>query len=273
MKPRAPTDAAKLQLQRLRARALALEVAIDLPRAQSKIPGQPAWTNERVAAIAERALQAIAEVPRAPLLTPSVLAALLVGEWGSARAWLQHVPAEPAERVLLEAAMHAFTGDPAAIGNAPDAAPPSSAELLQQVQAAAAAAASEGEHAVCAFVALVYELLGPAPDAARDRLTLRVELPAGWTTCRARNLRMGDAAFDAAMTHVEDGVRIDVEQTEGALPATLILEATVRAPVARIEIDGRTANLALRPAADHVVVPVQLVLDAPRVMHVILRDT
>ena len=263
----AGSDAAARRIQRLRARGLTIEAHLDATTDAGSTLG---WTSAGIAESIERTRHALTQPPREPLLAAWVLAALLAGEFQSAREWLAN-SASADTRALLHAACHAFDNSFAVTER--DAAPPTPAALMERVQSAAASAESEDEIAVCAFVALAYGLLGPQPDAARDRLTLHAELPAGWQSCTIRNLHMGDAAFDVTLEGDVGAIRIEVEQTEGALPATLILEATVRAPVARVEVDGRAADLALRPAVDHVVVPIQLVLDAPRLLEISLRDT
>lgn len=261
------SDAPARRMQRLRARGLSIEAHLD---AAAGAGGTSGWTSAGITEAIERTRNALAQPPRESMLAPWVLAALLVGEFNSARAWLERSTSAET-RALLDAACRAFDNRSGVSGR--DSAPPAAAVLTERVRAAAATAESDDEIAVCAFVALIYALLGPQPDAARDRLTLRAELPAGWHSCTISNLHMGDAAFDATLQRHGAALRIEVEQTEGALPATLILEATVRAPVARVEVDGRPADLALRPAADRVVVPVQLVLDAPRVLEIGLQDT
>ena len=261
------SDAAARRMQRLRTRGLTIEAYLD---AAADAGGTIGWTSAGIAESIERTQHALAQPPREPMLAPWVLAALLVGEFHSAWTWLASSSADDTH-ALLDAACRAFDSNTSVTDR--DAAPPTPSALMKRVQSAAAAAETEDEIAVCTFVALAYGLLGPQPDAARDRLTLHAELPAGWQSCTIRNLHMGDAAFDVTLERDDGAIRIEVEQTEGALPATLILEATVRAPVARVEVDGRPADLALRPAIDHVVVPVQLVLDAPRRLLISLRDT
>ena len=261
------SDAAARRMQRLRTRGLTIEAHLD---AAADARGTIGWTSAGIAESIERTRHALAHPPREPMLAPWVLAALLVGEFRSAREWLAGSASDDT-RALLGAACRAFDNSTTATER--DTAPPTPSALMKRVQSAAAAAEAEDEIAVCTFVALAYGLLGPQPDAARDRLTLHAELPAGWHRCTIRNLHMGDAAFDVTLERDDGAIRIEIEQTEGALPATLILEATVRAPVARVEVDGRPADLALRPALDHVVVPVQLVLDAPRLLEIGLGDT
>jgi hypothetical protein len=274
MKDREPVPPASMapdsarRLRRARARGLALDARIQAT--STPTPSGALWTPAGIETTARRAMHAlVATVPPADLLVPFVTGALLIGEWDSARAWILERGGEDAgERDLLAAQYHAFTGMTIETDAAPGAPPPSNSELHARLQAAASHAASEGERAVSAFVALVHELLGPEPDAARDRITLRVELPAGWSRWSARNLRMGDSAFDVALSRLDGGVQVDVEQSEGALPATLILETTVRAPIAAVEIDGHHADLTLQPSADRVIAPVQLVLDAPRTLRI-----
>lgn len=111
---------------------------------------------------------------------------------------------------------------------------------------------------------LVAGVLGCDPDAERGRLRLRLHVPEAWPAWGVDRLRIGDAAIELRVERDAGNVEITADQVSGPLPLTLILEPTVHAPVAAALVDGRPAELALRPLADRVVAPVQLVLDAPR---------
>lgn len=231
------------------------------------------WTEAAVAAAsaeAASALIAVASSPAGSLLTRG-MAALLLGEWDDVRAWLAH-PGSPdsREHALLADRYRAFTGAPHDGADGFDVPPNAWTDVHAALQATASQGMTDAERTLTVFTLLAHELLAPQPDAARERLTLHVVLPDGWQAWSAHNLRMGDAAFDIVMTRIETGIEVVTEQTEGAVPATLVLETTVRAPVTRVEIDDRPAELALRPYPDRVVAPVQLALDAVRTVRVFL---
>lgn len=113
-------------------------------------------------------------------------------------------------------------------------------------------------------------ILGIDPDAERGRLRLRLHIPAAWPRWGAGSIRMGDAAVDLHIERDDSSITISVDQVRGALPITLILEPTVHAPVEACLVDGQAADLALRSFPDRVIVPVQLVLDAPRELRISL---
>ena len=107
-------------------------------------------------------------------------------------------------------------------------------------------------------------LLGAEPDAARGRLRLRLHLPAAWERWAARRIRMADAVLDVAVIRSAERAEIAVEQTDGMLPVTILLEPIVHADRVSALVDGRPAALTPRRVRRHLVVPVQLVLDQPR---------
>src|SRR5690606_21239343 len=81
---------------------------------------------------------------------------------------------------------------------------------------------------------------------------------------------VGDATITVSIQRDDESVAIRADQTAGATPLTLILEPTIQAPVAACFVDDTPADLAVRPSARHVVVPVQLALDAPRELRIAL---
>ncbi len=113
----------------------------------------------------------------------------------------------------------------------------------------------------------VYGLLGAEPDGVKGRLHLRPQLPASWDRLEARRIRMGDAAI--ALTCTRDGDRhtFRLEQEEGAVPVTVVFEPLL--PARRLvaaRVDGVDAELDPRPHGERMLVPVQIVLDAERVV-------
>lgn len=113
---------------------------------------------------------------------------------------------------------------------------------------------------------LAVGILGIDPDAARGRLRLRLHAPRAWTAWGATNIRVGDARLEVRVSRDADHLEISVEQSEGPLPLTLILEPILHATIAATRVDGTPADLAIRSRADAMVAPVQLVLDAPRTL-------
>lgn len=112
----------------------------------------------------------------------------------------------------------------------------------------------------------VYRTLGYAPDATKGRLRLRLRLPHGWTHLFVQNLHMGDALMRLTYTRVGPERRYEVEQFAGAIPITLILEVELDAAVVNASVDGKRADLNVTVVGAGVVVPVQIVLDAPRLV-------
>jgi hypothetical protein len=108
--------------------------------------------------------------------------------------------------------------------------------------------------------------LGLDADATRHRLRLRPVLPA---TGRVfiRSIGFGDATISIVVTAADGMVRIELEQDSGALPVTALLEPAVEsATLHDAAVDGTPASLTPRPWAGRLLVPVQLVLDAPRTL-------
>ena len=114
---------------------------------------------------------------------------------------------------------------------------------------------------------LVYGMLGVEPDASRNRLRLRPQVPRGWDRLEARNLALGDAAITFRYERHHDHHVFRLEQERGAAPVRVILEPVLYARALRhATVDGEPARLDAVPFAGRMKVPVQLVLDAERVV-------
>ena len=138
---------------------------------------------------------------------------------------------------------------------------------LRGVEALLAHGCASTMEAAAVVNGFVYGLLGAEPDAVKGRLRLRPQLPASWDRLEVRHFRMGDAVI--ALTCARDGDRhaFRLEQEEGAVPVTVVFEPMLPAPrLAAARVDGVDAELDSRPHGERMLVPVQIVLDAERVV-------
>ncbi|HEX6939456.1 MAG TPA: hypothetical protein VF158_08590 [Longimicrobiales bacterium] len=132
------------------------------------------------------------------------------------------------------------------------------------------------DHACSAAMAaspFVYGLLGAEPDAVKGRLRLRPQIPAAWDRLDVRRLRMGDATVSLGYTRAGDRHVFRLVQDEGAVPITVVFEPML--PARRLvaaRVDGQPAELDARPHGERMRVPVQLVLDAERVVELDVAD-
>jgi hypothetical protein len=206
-----------------------------------------AWpvVSQLVAAIVSK--DVIRQIPvAATAVREAALAAEIIGERALAASWR----AAPAAR--------SNAADPILDGM--------SAQRLRELGANPMVDVSAAGHFIAAVAG---GLLGAEPDATRHRLRLRPRVPDDLWPLRAGGLRMGEAAFLLKMTADLELLRLEVEQVEGPVPVTLVFEPWVRARAIRaVRIDGRPAELELRPLEDGWVIPVQIALDHVRQMDI-----
>lgn len=112
----------------------------------------------------------------------------------------------------------------------------------------------------------VFETLGYQPDAEKGRLRLRPKLPSTWSFANVQNIRVGDALVDLRYEHNERVTRYQIEQVSGAMPVRLIFEPVLTVPFSRVLIDGNDAQLNIAVSGSEIIAPVQIMLDAPRVV-------
>lgn len=113
----------------------------------------------------------------------------------------------------------------------------------------------------------LHEILGVEPDAPRNRLVLRPSIPESWDRLEVEQLRFGDA--EIAFHYRRDGSRhhFTLTQESGAVPVRVIFEPLLPARhLAAARVDGQHATLDPRPLGDRLIVPLQIVLDAERVV-------
>ena len=123
-------------------------------------------------------------------------------------------------------------------------------------------------------VPLFMGMLGIEPDAARNRLRIRPQLPAHWDTATIERIRIGDAlvSLDYRREPTASGMlhRFTAEQTTGAVPVRLILEPVLAGTaVVAAAVDGTPAALVPRPFGTRILVPVQVVLDETRMIDIV----
>ena len=122
-------------------------------------------------------------------------------------------------------------------------------------------------------VGFVNGMFGFAPDAARNRLRLRPQIPEEWSRVVIRNLRIGEATVDLSYQRNETGCQFDASQSSGAYPVRLIFEPALVVPVLSVTVDLRSAALDMRPFGERIVAPVQIVLDDRRSLRFELQAT
>lgn len=173
-------------------------------------------------------------------------------------------PREPAEeRALASALLAAFRDDPS----------------VENARATVATLARRlplcGDSIAAALTvdAVATGALGIEADAGRGRITLAPRLAALPDAFEIGELTVADAAFRMAVDRTPVGCRIEIEQTAGSFPFNLILSP--RVPLAgpcACTVDGIDADLNAERRVDDWIVPVQLSLDAPRILEVRLKD-
>ncbi len=142
-------------------------------------------------------------------------------------------------------------------------------------EAAGSASAADGGAAFADDAAMtasvvstfVHGMLGAEPDAEKGRLRLRPQIPDVWDRLDVKHLRIGDTSIDLAYRRDGDRHIFRLDQTSGAVPVTLVFEPMIAARrLVAARIDDQPAELDPRPRGERMLVPVQIALDAPRVV-------
>jgi hypothetical protein len=219
--------------------------------------------HRRTAARLERASDNLMGDPRIRL----AVAALAAGESSVARDIIASLPTD--SNGQLAAVIHAWAGDDHPGRQLDDAQPPDLAGAPPSARdAARRLVAGDPMHADSVsgpILGLVLDILGADPDASRGRIRLRPVLPAAWDHFEVRNLPMADARIRIRTARRGNVVKIEIEQTDGAIPIRAILEPVVQASaLVGATVDGQPASLIARPLGDRIQVPVQLALDHTR---------
>lgn len=118
-------------------------------------------------------------------------------------------------------------------------------------------------NAICSFA---YGMLGYEPDPAKGRLRLRPRFPREWSFATINNVRVGDCLIDLRFSQARGVTRYEIEQVGGAMPVRLIFEPIVSVPFSKALVDGVLADLNVAVIGSDVVAPLQIMLDAKRVV-------
>jgi hypothetical protein len=116
-------------------------------------------------------------------------------------------------------------------------------------------------------------MLGIEADAPRSRLRLRPQIPAEWERLEVRGIRVADAEVVLRYRRLGGLARFEVEQASGGVPLRLVLEPALTGTFLAARVDGVAAALAPRPWGERTLAPVQLVLDAIRVVELEMKET
>lgn len=112
---------------------------------------------------------------------------------------------------------------------------------------------------------LAQGLLGLAPDAPSGRIRVAPAFPRHLTAFGAREIRVGDVRMTLAYRRDGELYRYDLVPTAGAVPAMVILAASVPSrAVDEARVDGAAAQLDVTARGGWSEVRVQLPLDGPR---------
>lgn len=112
----------------------------------------------------------------------------------------------------------------------------------------------------------VFGMLGYQPDAEKGRLQLRPKFPSAWSFAHVENIRVGDALVSLRFERAESYLKYELEQVSGSMPVRLIFAPVVSMPFAKVLVDGVEAHLNISSVSGDVVAPVQIMLDARRVV-------
>lgn len=135
-----------------------------------------------------------------------------------------------------------------------------------------AVTAAEPTAAALRILDLCDVALGLDPDATRHRLRLRPRVLPGVSRLEVRNIGFGDGTISLLCQWAPDRMVFTIAQDSGAIPATALLEPVLAGGFGRALVDDMTADLQPRSEGDSMILPVQLVLDAERVLVVELTD-
>ena len=114
---------------------------------------------------------------------------------------------------------------------------------------------------------LVHDLIGFTPDASKHRVELRPTIPQVWTRLDVDNLRCGDGTLGLRYLRTREMHTYRLTPGLGPVPFRVVFEPRVRADrIVSVRLDDRPVNLDLRRVGDAWACPVQIDLDADRII-------
>ncbi len=122
------------------------------------------------------------------------------------------------------------------------------------------------------LLALTQGLLGLAPDAPVGRIRIAPRIPTHLTRFAVSGIPIGEARLRLDYERSGPVCRYTVTPEVAPVPPLLVFEPSVKGEVASARVDGDSADLQLRFDGSRTVVPVQLPLDGPRMLEVLLAE-
>ncbi|MDH3269695.1 MAG: hypothetical protein OEN56_00090 [Gemmatimonadota bacterium] len=127
---------------------------------------------------------------------------------------------------------------------------------------------ADGSRTAELLLAVCCGLLGLEPDAASGRLRIAPRLPRHLESFGAEGLPIGAGSVSIDYRLDRQVRRFTLTPDAGAIPPLVIFEPSVPGSVSSVRIDGESADLELRRLGAWTVVPVQLPVDATRIIEV-----
>ncbi len=124
--------------------------------------------------------------------------------------------------------------------------------------------------AVDLLTTLASGILGIRADSAAGRIRLAPRLPVHLTRFEAMGITLGSSAIALRYEATRGGVRFEIEPTVASVPPLLVFEPLVSGNVTEVRVDGVPAELDVESVGRRTKVPVQLPLDATRVVELTL---
>jgi hypothetical protein len=115
--------------------------------------------------------------------------------------------------------------------------------------------------------AVVHDLIGFTPDASKYRVELRPTIPPDWSTLEVDNLRCGDGTLGLRYLRAGEKHTYRLIPGLGPVPFRVVFEPRVRGErISSVRLDDRPVNLDLRKIGGAWACPVQIDLDADRII-------
>ena len=118
-----------------------------------------------------------------------------------------------------------------------------------------------------AIRAVAHDLIGFTPDASKHRVELRPTIPPDWSTLEVDNLRCGDGTLGLRYRRAGEKHTYRLIPGLGPVPFRVVFEPRVRAErISSVRLDDHPASLDLRKVGEAWACPVQIDLDADRMI-------
>lgn len=126
-----------------------------------------------------------------------------------------------------------------------------------------------GSVAADLMLALASGILGVRADAPAGRIRIAPRLPRHLTRFEATGIRVGRSVVTLRYTSTPEVSRFEIEPVEASVPPLLVFEPAVSGRPVGVRVDGEVADLRSHESGTRTVIPVQLPLDATRIVEII----